>query len=44
MMRFPPLYRRDMNLEEGNKMKKKKKVVTLEKEKKVRKAKDDKED
>jgi len=36
MMRFPPLYRRDMNLEEGNKMKKKKKVVTLEKEKIVR--------
>jgi len=36
MTRYPPLYRRDMNLEEGNKMKKGKRVVTLEKEKIVR--------
>ena len=42
MTRYPPLYRRDMNLEEGNKMKKGKRVVTLEKEKIVRQAIDDK--
>ena len=36
MTRCPPLCRRNMKLEEGNKMKKEKKVVMLEEEKIVK--------
>ena len=36
MMRCPPLCRRNMKLEEGNKIKKGKKIVMLEKKKTVR--------
>jgi len=44
MTRCPPLCRRNMKLEEGQKVKKGKRVVTLEEEKIVRWAIDDKED
>jgi len=35
-MKCPPLFGRNMKLEEGNKMKKEKRIVTLEEEKVVR--------
>jgi len=44
MMRCPLLYRRNMKLKEGNKIKKGKKIITLEEEKIVRWTIDDKKD
>jgi len=44
MMRCPLLYRRNMKLKEGNKIKKGKKIITLEEEKIVRWAINDKKD
>ena len=44
MTRCPPLYRRNTKLKEEKKIKKKRQIVTLEKEKIVRWAVDDKED
>ena len=44
MTRCPPLYKRNTKLKEEKKIKKKRQIVTLEKEKIVRWAVDDKED
>ena len=44
MMKCPPLFGRNMKLKEGNKMKKEKRIVTLEEEKVVRWAIDNKKD
>ena len=44
MMRCPLLYRRNMKLKEGNKIKKGKKIIILEEEKIVRWTIDDKKD
>ena len=44
MMKCPLLFGRNMKLEEGNKMKKEKRIVTLEEEKVVRWAIDNKKD